>query len=762
MPADRRGRPRARPGRLRGRASPRCSPTIRTRASSRAASASCWASPRARPRRARASGPCGVCSRRSPRERPVLLVLEDVHWAEPTLLDLVEHLVAQSRRRPDPRPLPRAARPARGAARVARAAAARAALGGRLRRASWPALPGGAEVRTSCAAGSSRSRRATRSSPSSCSPTCSRAASRRSTRSRARSRRCSRAGSTGWPRTSAASSSAPRRRARVLRSTRSKDALRARRRRRRRRADREGLVRPAREPSRRLRFHHVLIRDVAYAGITKERRSKLHERVAAWLDAARRRPRTSIVGYHLEQAYRCRTELGPDRRLARRSAAISRRAARGAPGSMPGSVLTHRRRSTSSTRAQRCCPNGELRAELLCELARSQHRSTGDGPRRTPALDDALAVAASGQSRRDRAPGPRRARARRYAPPQRTQRDSAEAVVEAAVGRDPGPRGVRRRPRRSVARGSSSPTRTASGSTTRRWGEPQRPRFHYYRRAGLSPSLCLRGAGGGALLRPDNRRGRDRALLRAHRRGRRRPTGGRKRPTCFLAGLLAMRDAISTTRDALLEQARTTFDEHGARFSLAEAYGTLRAEIERLAGDLAAAEATLRRELRASSRRWASMPTLANRAARARRRALRRRDARRSGVRSRELRATVQHGRTIDQRGRLASAPKRDCSLGVADADEAEALARESLGVARLDTDALNERAKALLDLADVLRVSRSVGGRDRPAHDRRRPYALPSEREHLAALRSAAAELDDTQKARSRRPSVGALVLRR
>ena len=63
---------------------------------------------RARGRRARAvglrrrtrrrpSGPCASCWRRSRAERPLVVVLEDIHWAEPTFLDLIEHLAARSR-----------------------------------------------------------------------------------------------------------------------------------------------------------------------------------------------------------------------------------------------------------------------------------------------------------------------------------------------------------------------------------------------------------------------------------------------------------------------------------------------------------------------------------------------------------------------------------------------------------------------------------------------------------------------------------------
>jgi class 3 adenylate cyclase/tetratricopeptide (TPR) repeat protein len=61
------------------------------------------------------------------------------------------------------------------------------------------------------------------------------------------------------------------------------------------------------------RFRHILIRDAAYAGMPKETRAHLHETFAGWLQrvAGERSPEfDEIVGYHLEQAYRYREELG--------------------------------------------------------------------------------------------------------------------------------------------------------------------------------------------------------------------------------------------------------------------------------------------------------------------------------------------------------------------------------------------------------------------------------------------------------------------
>ncbi len=57
------------------------------------------------------------------------------------------------------------------------------------------------------------------------------------------------------------------------------------------------------------RFRHVLIRDAAYERIPKELRSELHERVAGWLEG-RGEEFDEVIGYHLEQAYDCLAGLG--------------------------------------------------------------------------------------------------------------------------------------------------------------------------------------------------------------------------------------------------------------------------------------------------------------------------------------------------------------------------------------------------------------------------------------------------------------------
>ena len=91
------------------------------------------------------------------------------------------------------------------------------------------------------------------------------------------------------------------------------------------------LVRPTNEDT--FRFKHLLLRDAAYEALPKAQRAGLHERFANWLETTV--PELEeIRGYHLEQAYHYRAELGPvdeaGRELAQRAftllAAAGRRA----------------------------------------------------------------------------------------------------------------------------------------------------------------------------------------------------------------------------------------------------------------------------------------------------------------------------------------------------------------------------------------------------------------------------------------------------
>jgi class 3 adenylate cyclase/tetratricopeptide (TPR) repeat protein len=138
---------------------------------------------------------------------------------------------------------------------------------------------------------------------------------------------------------------------------------------------RKELIRPHRSDWREedaFRFTHILIGDAAYAGIPKAVRADLHERFAEWVEA--KRPDRAgeyeeIVGYHLEQAHRSLLQLAPMNEraesLGRRAAVLLASAGRRAfaRGDMPAAV-------NLLSRAESLAPRDDpARLEVLPELA---------------------------------------------------------------------------------------------------------------------------------------------------------------------------------------------------------------------------------------------------------------------------------------------------------------------------------------------------------------------------------------------------------
>jgi class 3 adenylate cyclase/tetratricopeptide (TPR) repeat protein len=149
------------------------------------------------------------------------------------------------------------------------------------------------------------------------------------------------------------------------------------------------------------RFRHLLIRDAAYGAMPKELRAELHEAFAAWLErAAGRRilEYEEILGYHLEQAYRFRVELAPVDDAARaladsageRLASAGRRAL--SRGDAPAAV-------TLLERAGNLLTDGPGRAETLADLGEAC-RVGGDLAKADRALTEAIALAEDQDSRR--------------------------------------------------------------------------------------------------------------------------------------------------------------------------------------------------------------------------------------------------------------------------------------------------------------------------------------------------------------------------
>ena len=171
---------------------------------------------------------------------------------------------------------------------------------------------------------------------------------------------------------------------------------------------RKGLVKPSRgevpgEDA--YRFRHSLICDETYAGIPKAVRAELHERFARWLQAQAREGRGAlgvhdeILGYHLEQAYRYRTELvpadEPARELAAEAGALLASAGRRALGreDLPAAVVMFERSLAL------LADDDPHRSSLLTELGSAAIRA-GEWERAHTLLEDAIASARRNGDRR--------------------------------------------------------------------------------------------------------------------------------------------------------------------------------------------------------------------------------------------------------------------------------------------------------------------------------------------------------------------------
>jgi DNA-binding SARP family transcriptional activator len=141
------------------------------------------------------------------------------------------------------------------------------------------------------------------------------------------------------------------------------------------------------------RFNHILIRDVAYGAMPKAVRAELHERFADWLDNTAH-GYDEFVGYHLERAFRLGSELWRDEprlaglatRAAERLATAGRRALERSDAGAGVSLL----RSARALFDQ----GGSPRPDVLLDLgvALGEHGEFDDAGRAlTEALDGARA-----------------------------------------------------------------------------------------------------------------------------------------------------------------------------------------------------------------------------------------------------------------------------------------------------------------------------------------------------------------------------------
>ena len=460
---------------------------------------------------------------------------------------------------------------------------------------------------------------------------------------------------------------------------------------------RRELLRPVREEV--FRFRHLLLREVAYDSLPKQARADLHERFADWLETEERATEVEgIVGYHLEQAYRYRAELAPvdaeGRALARRAA--TRLGAAGRRHYERGDVQAAE--TTLSRAAALLEPGAPGRAELLADLGEAL-RETGEFERAETVLAEVIEAAS----------------------------EAGDPVLEARghlirlrlrLLTDPAAEDVSGEGRRLVEtfQEAGDERLLAKAWELLAWvpwfrcraaetDEALQRAIDYGRRAGdaRTEAQSLNLSVGAAFFGPTPVAEAIRVCeeILAQRGQQRRIVASALRA---LAGLKAMAGSFTEARE-LVASHREVVGELGLRVtaaSAAETYGI----VEMLAGDPAAAERELAwghgilEEIGESQ----TFPDLAAKLA----------DA--LYAQGRDDRAFE-----LSEVSRQATSPD-DLSAGVqwravqaklfarrGDTAEAEALAREAVTLAA-ETDFLVLRADALMDLAEVLRLGRREG----------------------------------------------------
>jgi class 3 adenylate cyclase/tetratricopeptide (TPR) repeat protein len=462
---------------------------------------------------------------------------------------------------------------------------------------------------------------------------------------------------------------------------------------------RKELIRPHEAIEDAFRFRHMLIRDAAYERISKELRSDLHERVAAWLDG-RGEEFEEIIGYHFEQAYRSVIELGPpgDRALrlaewaAERLSVSGRRAY--ARADMPAAVHLFERASALLP------SNDRRRLGLLPSLGRALMES-GELERSDSVLSEAVEGGrAAGEQLVAADAAVALSYLRAHTVPEISDEEIAhelEGVIrvfeefgdEAGLARALSLTGMLRFWRGETAAAIADLEQAAN----------------YARQVGdrVQEAESLQYLLMATLWGPTTV---DEALERVEKIRTGAEANRRLEVTLLRtrAQLEAMQGRFDAARE-LLAQARATAEELGLEVILAAGVAHQAGYVELLAGDAAAAERALRPACEALERMgdWGHFATLAPKFAD----------------------ALFIQGGDDEEALRLTELAEGSATSGVADEDigwrrvrakllarrgdvnEAERLAREATARAAL-TDLLDDRAQAVADLAEVLRL----GGR--------------------------------------------------
>jgi class 3 adenylate cyclase/tetratricopeptide (TPR) repeat protein len=444
------------------------------------------------------------------------------------------------------------------------------------------------------------------------------------------------------------------------------------------------------------RFRHILIRDAAYDAIAKAVRADLHERFATFIEetaSARLTEIEEIIGYHLEQARAHRADLAPvddhaadlAARAAHHLAAAGRRALARGDVSAAANLLTRTAALLPSNAPERIQLLPALGGALVVagELAQAE-----------AVLSEAIAAgAAAGDRQVELHARLEHAFLRALTDPdvsvEQLRLIAEDAIPELeAVGDELGLAKAWRRI--ADAHWMSS-----------QWGEQERALEHalrYAERAGdarETGSILMRLAMAlywGPTPAPEAIKRAEHVLARAH--------DNRAVESTFLvslAGLQAMSDHFEEAR-SLLARGESIAEELGFKLWFA-GFSLVSADVELLAGDPAAGERRLRRgyEVLKHVGERGVLSAVASRLARTVYAQGRYDEAERLAKTSEQLGGSGGTASRIESRSVLAKVLAQRGSF-----EEAESLAREAVELAE-QTDDIGNQATAMVDLAEVL-----------------------------------------------------------
>jgi len=438
-------------------------------------------------------------------------------------------------------------------------------------------------------------------------------------------------------------------------------------------------------------FRHALVRDVAYAGLPRGLRANLHERLARWLDK-QADALDEIVGFHLEQAYRNGSTVGEGNSLLAREA--------GSRLGDAGSRAVRRADYTAAigllSRAASLLPELDpSRLELLCELGLS-HKILGAMPKAERVFEEIIGLARTMADRRLELRAlvelvwPRMLRGETDAAEVLELLDDAVAVFEERTDE----LGLARA--WQLIAGVRGPFQGHRGES----GDAARRALVQYRTSGFPARGCLMIIGAAAYYGPQPAADaieRLEELLSDPTTDR----GSSADLMTVLAGLEGMRGRFSRARD-LLGASHQLHLELGERSLLPTDWTYVAVTVERLAGNLEVAEAALLDACQILEERGDRVWQATHKALLALTLHAQDRtgEADQLATRAREL--APLNDVTAQSLWRRAQAQVLSASGRHEDAEHA---LRGALGVLG-DTDEVNAKAEVLLDLAEVLRAA--------------------------------------------------------